>query len=305
MLSLDEPGVYRRVLDSLQIGVFLVDRAKRIAYWNEGAERITGYLRQDVVGRCCEQSVLLHCDEQGVELCGNACPVSQTVMEGKKRESSAYLRHKAGHLVPVHVWCVPIRDEHGNVIGGSQSFEERTPELTIEDRHRELAAHGCLDPITGLPNQIFTLTRLREQMGRFSEHRLPFSIFLVGLPQNKVINASHGHPAAERMLQSAAKTLSKVLRPSDFLGRWAEDQLLAILVGERAHGALPQPVGKLLGLSCFHWWGDSVPVSVILAAAEPQPGETLESLLTRAQSELANSVTQQPALGSTRETKEG
>jgi diguanylate cyclase (GGDEF)-like protein/PAS domain S-box-containing protein len=285
MFSLQEPEMSRRVLESLQIGVYFVDRSRRILSWNDGAERISGYLRQDVLGRICEKNLLMHCDEQGTELCESCCPLSRTIQDGKKREMPVYLRHKAGHLVPVHIWCVAIRDNHGNIIGASQSLEERKPESGCEVRYQELGAHGCLDPITGLPSEAFTLTRLREQMGRFCEHHLPFSILVIGLAEDKNLNATHGHPAAERMLQSAAQTLSKVLRPADFLGRWTGDHLIAILVGDQTNG-FAQPVTKLLRLSHIHWWGYSMPVSVVLAGAAPEAGDTLESLLARAQFEL-------------------
>jgi diguanylate cyclase (GGDEF)-like protein/PAS domain S-box-containing protein len=291
MSLLEEPDVFRFVLESLQAGVYLVDLSRRIVCWNDGAERISGYLRQDVVGRICGDKMFLHCDEQGAELCGN-CPLAQTMLDGKKREISAYLRHKAGYLVPVHVWCVPIRDAHGNVIGASETFEERKPSAGFEVRFQELAAHGCLDPVTGLPNQAFTTTRLREQIGRFSEHHLPFGILIISLASNKAFAPGHGNPAADRMLQSAAQTLSNILRPADFLGRWEGDQLLAILVGDLSPGKHVQPIGKLLGLSRIHWWGDSVPVSVVIAGAEPEAGDTLESLVLRAQAKL---LTGEPA----------
>jgi len=286
MSLLEQPEICRFVLESLQAGVYLVDKSRRILCWNDGAERISGYFRQDVVGRICEESILLHCDEQGTGLCGDACPVMRTIQDGTKREMSVYIRHKAGHLVPVYLWCIAIRDGRGNIAGASLSFEERKPEGNLEVRSQELAAHGCLDAITGLPNQAFTRTRLREHLGRYSEHRLPFSILLISLAEDKAITAIQGHPAAERMLQSAAQTLSNVLRPADFLGRWEGDQLLAILAGRTATPNRLQPIGRLVGLSRIHWWGDSVPVSVLLAAAEPQADDNLESLVARAQAEL-------------------
>src|SRR6267154_2296966 len=51
MPELNDPEIYQSVLDSLETGVYIVDRNRRIRFWNEGAEKITGYLRQDVVGR--------------------------------------------------------------------------------------------------------------------------------------------------------------------------------------------------------------------------------------------------------------
>lgn len=285
MSLLGEPDVFRSVLESLQAGVYLVDLSRRILCWNDGAERISGYLRQDVVGRICAENLFLHCDEQGAELCGH-CPLLRTMQDGKKREISVYLRHKAGHLVPVHVWCVPIRDGRGNVIGASESFEEQKPAASVELRLQELAAYGCIDTATGLPNAAFTRTRLREYLARFAEYRLPFSVLLVGLAANKVFTAAHGHPAVEKMLQSASQTLTNILRPGDFLGRWAGDELLAILPGSQLQAGRLQPIGRLVGLSQIHWWGDPVPISVVLAGAEPENGDSPESLVARAQAKL-------------------
>ena len=45
MLDLNNPRVFETALDSLGVGVYLVDRHRKIVYWNRGAERISGYLR--------------------------------------------------------------------------------------------------------------------------------------------------------------------------------------------------------------------------------------------------------------------
>ena len=48
MLDLGNPPMFEAVVDSLEAGVYLVDRDRKIVYWNHGAERISGYLRQQV-----------------------------------------------------------------------------------------------------------------------------------------------------------------------------------------------------------------------------------------------------------------
>ncbi len=57
MSELEDPSIYRAVLESLQIGIYFVDREQRIAFWNNGAEKITGYLRQDVLGSFCREAL--------------------------------------------------------------------------------------------------------------------------------------------------------------------------------------------------------------------------------------------------------
>ena len=63
MPELNDPEIYRTVLDTLQTGVYIVDRNRRIRFWNEGAEQITGYLRQDVVGRFLRDHFLTSADD--------------------------------------------------------------------------------------------------------------------------------------------------------------------------------------------------------------------------------------------------
>jgi PAS domain S-box-containing protein len=56
-MDLSNPRLFETVLDSLEAGVYLVDRHRKIVYWNHGAERISGYLRQDVTGRFCRDDI--------------------------------------------------------------------------------------------------------------------------------------------------------------------------------------------------------------------------------------------------------
>lgn len=46
----------KKILDSLFDGVYFVDCERRITYWNAGAERISGYAKTDMLGRCVTSS---------------------------------------------------------------------------------------------------------------------------------------------------------------------------------------------------------------------------------------------------------
>jgi len=47
---IDDPEIYRTVLQRLSVAVYFVDREQRIVFWNHGAEEITGYLSQQALG---------------------------------------------------------------------------------------------------------------------------------------------------------------------------------------------------------------------------------------------------------------
>ena len=290
MSELREPEILHTVLETLASGVYVVDRDRNIVFWNEGAERISGYLRQEVVGRACRSDILVHCDEAGRVLCTLACPVAETLLDGRRREARVYLKHKAGHRVPVWVRVMPVRDGRGCIIGAAESFHERgeTPE---RDYLADLMArYGCLDGRTGIPNQSFTRSRLRERLAMLEEHRLPFGIVLFEVEHEDAFLAARGRDAANLVLRSVIQTMKNELCPTDFLGRWDGDRLVAILDRDAAGLAeATQRAQKLASVSEIQWWGDALSVAVKLGAAQARSGDTLESLLQRAEEALSNS----------------
>ena len=68
MRPLEDPEILRAILESMHTAVYFVGRDQRIQFWNRGAERITGYLRQDVVGHFCKDffPAQNHEDSKGV-----------------------------------------------------------------------------------------------------------------------------------------------------------------------------------------------------------------------------------------------
>ena len=71
-------------------------RARWIFYWSRGAERITGYSAEDVVGKHCYDNVLVHTDLDGVNLCFNGCPLEACIASGiGSSVNEVFLKHKA------------------------------------------------------------------------------------------------------------------------------------------------------------------------------------------------------------------
>jgi len=288
MLDLNNPRVFETAVDSLDVGVYLVDLHRKIVYWNRGAERISGYLRQDVTGRFCRDDILVHSDENEAVLCGTDCPLAGCMRDGQVHEATVYLRHRAGHRVPVRVRAVPVRDEAGHICGAAEIFEERRVIPKSERRQNVLAKHGCLDEATELPNRELMASYLREQLDLFSTHGLPFSVLMIQPDRLQLFQSAHGHEAVRSILRVFAHTTREVLRATDFLGCWEGDQFLAILPMCAEH--LVEKVGHRLKAtvsgSGIHWWGDRLSVAVEVAATSATAGDTVDSILSRLDSSL-------------------
>jgi len=119
-----EHTVLRAVMNSIFDGVYIVDRDRRIIFWNRGAQEITGYTAEEVVGRRCADNILNHIDENGRLLCTSACPLQHTLLTGEEVRAKIYPLHKSGRRFPVMTHIAPLRDGDGNIVAGIEVFRD-------------------------------------------------------------------------------------------------------------------------------------------------------------------------------------
>ena len=123
------PAIADVILDSLNDGVYVCDRDRRILYWNRAAERITGWSPEDVVGLRCMDNILDHKDKDGRRLCGEEfCPLHRCMCtdRGSSYPLIVFGRKKCGERVALAVSVAPIHDAEGRVMGGVETFRDFT-----------------------------------------------------------------------------------------------------------------------------------------------------------------------------------
>jgi len=301
MSAFEDPNICRSLLESLQIGVCVVDLQKKIVFWSDGAERITGNLRHEVMGRPCAGRTLSQCDRNTCETCGPECPVGAAIQGTQPSRIEGHLRHKRGHRVPVHIWAVPVRDEHGIVVGVVQSFEDRNQLEHGEPREESVKSSGHADEITGIASRAIMQSHLRETLGTFTELQVPFGVLDLKLTGFEVFRANFGAEAATRMLRKVAHTLELAVWRTDHVGRWADDQFLVILNGCSGDSlrAVGDRIGRMLASDGIEWRGEKRSICVSIGHAVARAGDTGESMLERARqnmqtapnSKISNSTT--------------
>ena len=198
------------------------------------------------------------------------------------------LRHKDGHPVHVLMRIAPIRDSHGSIIGIAESFDEQKFASDRERNQHTLAAHGCMDETTGVPNHEFTRFHLNENFASFARYHLPFGVIAIQVDRLEHFRAAYGRQAGDAVLRVVAQTMRNAFRPSDFLGRWTVDQFLAILIncGDPGVEQTWERIRKMVTCAGLRWWSDELLVTTSVGYATAQAGDTIESLLNRAQSSL-------------------
>ncbi len=269
------------LLDHVSEGVYFVDEARRILHWNQGAEKISGYSAQEVVGRCCGD-ILMHVDEAGEVLCGERCPLKSVLRTGSSQRTMAWLRHRQGHRVPVKIEAAPYVDPASGLTGVVEVFRDDTEGLALLERARELEQFAYIDPLTQIGNRRFAEQVLQQSWDAWSRNQSTFGIAMMDIDHFKAVNDRYGHDAGDQVLRVVCRTLASSLRSFDFLGRWGGEEILAIIQCVRP-AELAKVTRRFLGLvratNC-NWCGQAIQVttSVGIAGVE-ECGSVPEMLL--------------------------
>ncbi|MCL4178699.1 MAG: SpoIIE family protein phosphatase [Verrucomicrobia bacterium] len=139
MAEFDAPGLLNLLAD----GAYITDRDRQIVFWNQAAQRITGWSSEEVVGRTCYDNILLHVDKDGHALCGHEhCPLHRSIMAGQPSTEPllVYARHRTGSRIPVEVTVAPLRSRGGAVIGGIEMFRDLSESMQDQLRAQEIQA---------------------------------------------------------------------------------------------------------------------------------------------------------------------
>jgi len=292
MSEFDNPEIFRSILETLPTGVYLVDRNRKILFWNSGAEEITGYLRQDVVGHFLREHLLATSDELKDADSDPTDPLSGVFRDGKSTTANVSILHKEGYRVPIVLRSVPIRSERGAIVVAAECFDINISASDRTRRHAVIAESGCLDEVLGIPARTFMEPHLRERVTAFAERQIPFGILLIQVDQMDHLRAARGPGVVPTVLRVVARTIENSLRTTDLVGCWSENQFLVVLMEckETEVERVAHRIMKMICQSEIEWWGDKISVTAAFGGAGSRPGDTLELLVGRAGKSLLRSI---------------
>lgn len=228
-LGLDNaPYFYRTILNHLKEGVYFVDANRVITFWNEGAEKITGYKESDVLHKPCHWNLLTHTDVNGVNLCQGRCPVAKTLADGIVREEALFIQHKEGYRIPVEARILPMRSMSRQIVGAVQIFSDLTPNSEHGKKMKALATLAYFDLVTGLPNRRYIENRIGVMLTEYTKNLSPFGLLLINVVGFKTLNDKYGPQVGDQVLRSVARNIAAGVGPDDIVSRWDGTRFLVI-----------------------------------------------------------------------------
>lgn len=146
---------WRTVANTISDGIMVVDEQGIIIYVNEAFEGITGFSKDEMVGRDCS---VLNCDICQEVRENRGCHWCALFQDGNMRRRRCVFRHKDGHSIHALKNASIFHDDHGNVIGAVETVTDITDLIEKDNRiaeyQRELRSADKFQGIIGASAQM-------------------------------------------------------------------------------------------------------------------------------------------------------
>ena len=129
------------ILESNEGGILTIDKRGIITSFNRSAEEITGYMREEALGKECRE--ILKSD-----LCRETCPLADTLETRMPVYNyEIMITTKSGKKLPVNITSSPLISKKNEVIGAVENFRDLTKHEGLWGRLRKERnkAHQYLD----------------------------------------------------------------------------------------------------------------------------------------------------------------
>jgi diguanylate cyclase (GGDEF)-like protein/PAS domain S-box-containing protein len=198
-------------------GIMITDAGSKILDVNAAFTRITGYTREDVVGK-----------NPRILSSGRQPPTYYETMWAELQQagfwtSEVWNRRKNGEVFAELQTISAVHDSKGQV----QQYVSLFSDISAFKEHEFKLEHiAHYDALTNLPNRVLMADRLHQTI---SQRHGQVAVVFFDLDGFKSINDRFGHEAGDHLLITLAQRLKAMLREGDTLARMGGDEFAVVL----------------------------------------------------------------------------
>lgn len=201
-------------------GILITDAQGSIIEANQVFTDITGYSREEVIGK--NPSLL----QSGLHDREFYSALWRSLLETGNWHGEIWNRRKNGKHYAAMMTISAVQDIHGITQNYVNLFTDITP---LKEHQRQLEYIAHYDALTGLPNRVLLADRLKQAIARSHRNGFSLAVLYLDLDGFKAVNDQHGHDTGDQLLVNISHRMKEVLREGDTLARIGGDEFVIVM----------------------------------------------------------------------------
>jgi diguanylate cyclase (GGDEF)-like protein/PAS domain S-box-containing protein len=265
------------VVEHASESVVITDPDTAIIDVNQAFTEVTGYTREEVMGRKISILKSGRHDNAFYDRLWNALN-TDSYWHGE-----IFNRRKSGDIFVEMASISAVRDSRGKVTHYFGLFTDIT---LLKDQQRQLEHLAYYDVLTGLPNRRLLADRFEIALAQTRRANASLAVCYLDLDGFKEVNDRFGHRSGDHLLIEVAERLKGCVRSGDTIARLGGDEFVMVLLGFDRAVDSEHILDRILGslAAPFSVDGNTVTISasVGVALCPDDAGNDLDSLLRHA-----------------------
>ncbi|ATG91908.1 putative bifunctional diguanylate cyclase/phosphodiesterase [Methylomonas koyamae] len=252
--------------------VVITDAENRIIDVNNAFSRMTGYSKDEVLGK---NPSVLKSGRQSAEFYESMwC----SLLGSGYWNGELWNRHKSGEVYAALTSISVVRDEHGQVHHYIGLSADITP---LKNHELDLERIAHFDPLTGIPNRVLLADRLSQALAHTRRASNTMAVCYLDLDGFKPINDQFGHDIGDQLLIEISQRIKDCLRAGDTVARIGGDEFVLLLLDFNAahecQAVLQRMLDRVAEPAAIggHYVSVSASLGYTLFPADPADAETL------------------------------
>lgn len=264
-----------KIFENVSEGIMITDKYKKIEMVNPAFEFVTGYKRDEVIGK--SPAVL----QSGIHELPFYISMWEKIRQDGIWQGEIWNRRKMGDIYPEWLTIFGVTNDEGDITNYCGIFTDLSERKIAE---HELKKRLVTDSLTDVSNRFAYIERMNSLLESTStiSHSVQHAVYVLDLDRFKIVNDTLGHANGDAILVETAKRIQSLLKNKDIVARYGSDEFIITLTNvknEREATSFAEQIISVIEQP-MNIDGQDIFISTSIGISmHPKDGETAEELI--------------------------